>query len=113
MERIGRQEDRARYLVRQGALPPFKLPGKLNESLVEVDAKRVHKKNICFDDPFRMYTYIVIGTSADTHGSNIRIEIGWPANRTRAEGCQYVLETAFTVQRALCTFTGKGQPGQS
>ena len=35
-----------------------------------------------------------------------------PANRRRAEGCVYVLETAFTVQRALCTFEGKGHPVQ-
>ena len=42
------------------------------------------------------------------HGSNICIEIGAPTNRRRAEDSLYVLETAFTVQRALCTFTGVG-----
>ena len=46
------------------------------------------------------------------HGPNICIEIGAPANRIRAEGCLYVWETAFTVQRALCTFRGKGHPVQ-
>ena len=45
-------------------------------------------------------------------GPNICIEIGAPANRRRAEGCVYVLETAFTVQRALCTFGSKGHPVQ-
>ena len=44
------------------------------------------------------------------HEPNICIEIGAPANRRRAEGSLYVLETAFTVQRALCTFEGKGHP---
>ena len=34
------------------------------------------------------------------------------ANRRRAEGCLYVWETPFTVQRALCTFRGKGHPVQ-
>ena len=43
-------------------------------------------------------------------GPNICIEIGAPANRRRAEGCVYVLETAFTVQRALCTFEVKVKP---
>ena len=43
-------------------------------------------------------------------GPNICIEIGAPANRRRAEGCVYVLETAFTVQRALCTFGVKVTP---
>ena len=33
-------------------------------------------------------TCIEIGTTE--HGSNIRIEIDRPANRTRAEGCLYV-----------------------
>ena len=42
----------------------------------------------------------------------MRKEIGLPANRTRAEGCLYVLETAFTVQKALCMFEGKGHPVQ-
>ena len=42
------------------------------------------------------------------HESNKCVEIGRPANRRRAEGSLYVLETAFSVQRALCTFTGKG-----
>ena len=46
------------------------------------------------------------------HESNICIKIGRPANRRRAEGSLYVLETAFSVQRALCTFTGKGHPVQ-
>ena len=41
------------------------------------------------------------------HEPNICIEIGAPAIRRRAEGSLYVLETAFTVQRALCTFEGK------
>ena len=40
------------------------------------------------------------------------IQIRAPANRRRAEGSLYVLETAFTVQRALCTFEGKGHPVQ-
>ena len=58
--------------------------------------------------------------------SNICIEIGARANRRRAEGCLYVweivftvqrdpctsLETALTVQRALCTFRGEGHPVQ-
>ena len=46
------------------------------------------------------------------HGPNICIEIGAPANRIRAEGCLYVWETAFAVQRALRTFRGKGHPVQ-
>ena len=46
------------------------------------------------------------------HGPNICIEIGARANRRRAEGCLYVWGTAFTVQRALCTFRGKGHPVQ-
>ena len=46
------------------------------------------------------------------HGPSICIEIGARANRRRAEGCLYVWETAFTVQRALCTFIGKGHPVQ-
>ena len=46
------------------------------------------------------------------HGPNICIEIGVAANRRRAEGYLYVLEAAFTVQRALCTFRGEGQPVQ-
>ena len=44
------------------------------------------------------------------HEPNICIEIGAPAIRRRAEGSLYVLETAFTVQRAFCTSEGKGQP---
>ena len=51
------------------------------------------------------------GASRD-HGPNICIEIGARANRRRAEGCLYVWETAFTVQRALCTFIRKGHPVQ-
>ena len=62
------------------------------------------KKTICFDAPFRIYRPKTF---------KVAIEIDAPANRRRAEGCLHVLETAFTVQRALCTFTGKGQPGQS
>ena len=44
------------------------------------------------------------------HGPNICIEIGAPANRIRAEGCLYVRETAFTVQRPLCTVGVKVTP---
>ena len=51
------------------------------------------------------------GASGD-HRPNICIEIGARANRGRARGCLYVWETAFTVQRALCTFIGKGHPMQ-
>ena len=54
------------------------------------------------------------------------LEISAPANCRRAKGCLYVweivftvqrnpctsLETAFTVQRALRTFRGKGHPVQ-
>ena len=46
------------------------------------------------------------------HGPNICIEIGVPANRRRAEGYLYVLETAFTVQGTLCTSKGQGQTVQ-
>ena len=44
------------------------------------------------------------------HGPNICIEIGAPAKRIRAEGCLYVWETAFTVQRPLCTVGVKVTP---
>ena len=57
------------------------------------------------------YQNLPFGASGD-HGPNICIEIGARANRRRAEGCLYVWETAFTVQRALCTFRGKGHPVQ-
>ena len=73
----------------------------------------------------KWYQHWQFGASGD-HGSNICIEIGTPAIRRRAEGCLYVweivftvqrdpctsLETAFTVQRALCTFRGEGHPVQ-
>ena len=58
----------------------------------------------------KWYQHWQFGASGD-HGSNICIEIGTPAIRRRAEGCLYVWETAFTVQRAL-TFRGKGHPVQ-
>ena len=54
---------------------------------------------------------MVYGAYGDL-GPNICIEIDAPADRRRAEGCLYVWETAFTVQRALCTFRGKGHPVQ-
>ena len=62
-------------------------------------------------DYLKWYQHWQFGASGD-HGSNICIEIGARANRRRAEGCLYVWETAFTVQRALCTFRGKGHPVQ-
>ena len=74
---------------------------------------------------YKWYQNLSFGASGD-HGSNICIEIGTRAIRRRAEGCLYVweivftvqrdpctsLETAFTVQRALCTFRGEGHPVQ-
>ena len=63
------------------------------------------------------YQNLPFGASGH-HGSNICIEIGARASRRRAEGCLYVwdpctsLETALTVQRALCTFRGEGHPVQ-
>ena len=59
----------------------------------------------------KLYRNVPFGAYGD-HEPNICIEIGAPANRRRAEGSLYVLETAFTVQRALCTFEGKGHPVQ-
>ena len=59
----------------------------------------------------KMYRNVPFGAYGD-HEPNICIEIGAPAIRRRAEGSLYVLETAFTVQRALCTFEGKGHPVQ-
>ena len=53
------------------------------------------------------YQNLPFGASGD-HRPNIFIEIGAWANRGRATGCLYVWETAFTVQRALRTFFGKG-----
>ena len=60
---------------------------------------------------YKWYQNLSFGASGD-HGSNICIEIGARAIRRRAEGCLYVWETAFTVQRALCTFRGKGHHAQ-
>ena len=57
------------------------------------------------------YQNLPFGASGD-HGSNISVGIGARVNRRRAEGCLYVWEIAFTVQRALCTFRGKGHPVQ-
>ena len=57
------------------------------------------------------YQNLPFGASGD-HGPNICIETGVRTNRRRAEGCLYVWEIAFTVQRALCTFIGKGHPMQ-
>ena len=68
----------------------------------EVDGNIVH---------FKLARKIPFGAYGD-HDPNICIEIGAPASRRRAEGSLYVLETAFTVQRALCTFEGKGHPVQ-
>ena len=46
-------------------------------------------------------------------GPNICIEkIDASANHRRAEGCLHVLETAFTVQRAICTYVVKGHTVQ-
>ena len=57
----------------------------------------------------KWYQHWQFGASGD-HGSNICIEIGTPANCRRAGGGLYVWETAFTVQRALCTFGVKVTP---
>ena len=57
------------------------------------------------------YQNLPFGASGH-HGPNTCIEIGARANRRRAEGGLYVWGTAFTVQRALCTFRGKGHPVQ-
>ena len=59
----------------------------------------------------KWYRNVPFGAYGD-HEPNICIEIGAPAIRSRAEGSLYVLEIAFTVQRALCTFEGKGHPVQ-
>ena len=59
----------------------------------------------------QLYRNVPFGAYGD-HEPNICIEIGSPANRRRAEGSLYVLEIAFTVQKALCTFEGKGHPVQ-
>ena len=66
----------------------------------------LREEGYLFYDPFKIYIYR-LKTFKEA------IEIDLPANRRRAEGRLHVLETAFTVQRALCTFTGKGQHGQS
>ena len=65
----------------------------------------------CGPDCTKWNQNVPLGAYKDL-GPNICIEIGAPPNRRRAEGSLYVLETAFTVQRALCTFEGKGHPVQ-
>ena len=66
----------------------------------------------CGPDCTKWNQNVPLGAYKDL-GPNICIEIGAPPNRRRAEGSLYVLETAFTVQRALCTFEGKSHPVQT
>ena len=72
---------------------------------------RVTSASECSNVPDRVSRKCQCGRF-EGHGSNICIEMGTPANRRRAGGGLYVWETAFTVQRALCTFMGKGHPVQ-
>ena len=69
----------------------------------------ITKLMTCARDYLKWYQHWQFGASGD-HGSNICIEMGTPANRRRAGGGLYVWETAFTVQRALCTFWVKVTP---
>ena len=63
----------------------------------------------CGPDCAKWNQNVPLGAYKDL-GPNICIEIGAPPNRRRAEGSLYVLETAFTVQSALCTFGVKVTP---
>ena len=65
----------------------------------------------CGPDCTKWNQNVPLGAYKDL-GPNICIEIDAPANHRRAESCLHVLETAFTVQRALCTYVVKGDTVQ-